>query len=579
MIFNTGILKRVRNISVWHIVMSLALLMSMPLRAQENDKRRFDYFFLEAVRQQEKGNYGAAFDLLRHAQEINPGAAEVYFLLSGYYVDLKNDSLAGECFKNAARLSPSNSTYEERLGQYYVTQKKFDEAIATYESLYEDNNGRGDVLELLYRLYGMKDDYPKMIEILDRIEVLEGSSEQLTLTKMQIYEQQGERGKAQKELRALVEKHPNDLTYRVMLGNWLLQNDNLDAAFKEYDAVLKEEPGNIAAQMSMLDYYHAKGEKKKADELLCKLLENMGTDSETKLSLMRQVISETEDEGGDSIKVMSLFDKVLSYPQQDAGMLMLKAAYMSLKAMPENRINSVYEKALSVEPDNSRARFLLIRSLWEKNEYDKVIEICKPAQEYNPDEMAFYYFQGLAHYNKGENDDALETFRKGVGQIGKDSDPDIVSDFYAIMGDILHAKGLDDDAFEAYDSCLHWKPDNISALNNYAYYLSLRGKDLSRAEQMSYKTIKAEPENSTYLDTYAWILFMQKRYEEAKIYIDQAIRNDSALSDVVLEHVGDIYYMTGDSEKAVEYWRRAVDEGNDSALLARKIKLRKYISE
>lgn len=573
------VLKIYENIIRVCAVAIMATLMAPPAAAKDNDRKRFDYFFLEAVRQQEKGNYTAAFDLLRHARDINPEAAEVYFMLSGYYMDLKNDTLARVCFENAARLNPGNDTYKERLGQFYITQTQYGKAIETYESLYADNKEREDVLELLYRLYGQVNDYEKMIETVNRIEVLEGSSEQLTLTKMQIYEQQGDKGKVQRELRALVEKHPHDLNYRVMLGNWLLQNDRPEAALKEYKTVLKEEPGNVSAQMSMLDYYNAKDETAKADELLGRLLAAKETDDETKLSLMRQAISNSQDKGGDSTKILALFESVLAMPQKNSDMLMLKAAYMSLKEMPEDSIDNVYRQALEVEPDNARARFQLIQSIWRKDDYDKVIEICRPAQQYNPDEMAFYYFQGLAHFHKGEKDEALATFRKGVDQIKKDSEPDIVSDFYAIMGDILHDKGLDTEAFAAYDSCLHWKPDNTGALNNYAYYLSIQGKDLNRAEQMSYKTIKAEPENSTYLDTYAWILFMQGRYEDAKIYINEAVKNDSTLSNVIIEHAGDIHAMTGDIDKAVDYWRRAVDEGNDSAVLLRKIKQRKYIKE
>ncbi len=147
------------------------------------------------------------------------------------------------------------------------------------------------------------------------------------------------------------------------------------------------------------------------------------------------------------------------------------------------------------------------------------------------------------------------------------------------MGDILHEKGRNDEAFQAYDSCLQWKPDNTAALNNYAYYLSVENKNLTKAEQMSYKTIKAEPENSTFLDTYAWILFQQKRYEEAKIYIEQAIRSDSTLSGVVKEHAGDIYAQTGDMEKALDYWQQSLKGGNESATLKKKIQLKKYIAE
>ena len=199
--------------------------------------------------------------------------------------------------------------------------------------------------------------------------------------------------------------------------------------------------------------------------------------------------------------------------------------------------------------------------------------------QYNPEEMAFYYFMGWSYFQKGDSDAALDAFRRGVSEINSQSDPDIASDFYAMMGDILHQKGNCVEAFAAYDSCLQWKSDNIYCLNNYAYYLSEEGENLQKAEQMSYKTIKSEPKNSTFLDTYAWILFMEQRYAEAKIYIDQAIQNDtdSVKSAVVIEHAGDIYAMNGDTRQALQYWQEAVKAGGDSALLQRKIKLKKYI--
>ena len=98
---------------------------------------------------------------------------------------------------------------------------------------------------------------------------------------------------------------------------------------------------------------------------------------------------------------------------------------------------------------------------------------------------------------------------------------------------------------------------------------------------MSVKTIQAEPTSATYLDTYAWILFLEGRYEEAKMYIDQAISNDSTdeSSADVYEHAGDIHAMAGDIDKAVGYWKQAQKRGSESKILARKIKQRKYIKK
>lgn len=577
--FNNVILKVIK---MHRTLLALALLGgSLGIHADRKDSlQSYNYFFLEAIRQQDMGNLTAAFDLLRHAHDLNPQAPEVYYQLAAFYVDMKKDTLAREYFEKAASLDPDNSVYQEKLGKLYVTQKDYPNAINAFERLYESNKTRSDVLQILYQLYGSQNEYKMMIKCLERLETLEGTSEQIALSKMQIYEQMGEKRKEYDELKTLVDSNPLNLNYRVMFGNWLLQNGKKKEALQKYRDVLKEDPNNSLAKLSMMDYYNNIGDKATVKTILQELLQSPKTEKEAKLELLRQVITGSQkDNNPDSTEVMRLFSVALAVPQENADIYMLKAAYMTLRKQPKAEINRVYEKAIEVEPDNSRARIALIQNIWDSKDYDKIISLCRPAIEYNPDEMAFYYFQGMAQFQKHDIDTALETFRKGVGQIKPDSNPDIVSDFYAIMGDILHEKGRNNEAFEAYDSCLQWKADNVAALNNYAYYLSEENKDLTKAEQMSYKTIKAEPNNSTYLDTYAWILFQQKRYEEAKIYIEQAIRNDSTLSNVVKEHAGDIYAMTGDIGKALDFWQQALKAGNDSATLRKKIQLKKYIAE
>lgn len=574
-------LMKVRT-NLCKVVLTIVLLGgSLGLHAEDYDSlQSYNYFFLEGVRQQEMGNLTAAFDLLRHARGLNPNAPEVYYLLAPYYVDLKDDTRSRAYYERAATLDPENSSYIEKLGQLYVSQKDYPNAINAYEKLYALNKARVDVLQILYQLYGSQNEFQQMINVLNRIEVLEGSSEQISLSKMQIYEQMGEKRKEYDELKSLVDSHPLDLNYKVMFGNWLLQNGKKKEAVKLYRNVLKEEPTNALAKLSLLDYYRTIGDQATVDVITQELLQSPKTEKETKIALLRQVISSNQQANvSDSAEVMKLFSQALSVPQTDADILMMKAAYMSLKKMPKAEINRVYEQAIDVEPDNSRARIALIQNIWDTGDYDKVIAICRPAQEYNPEEMVFYYFQGMAQYQKHENDAALQTFRKGVSQIKADSNPDVVSDFYALMGEILHEKGRLAESFQAYDSCLQWKPDNIAAMNNYAYYLSEANKDLPKAEQLSYKTIKAEPNNSTFLDTYAWILFQQKRYEEAKIYIDQAIRSDSTLTGVVKEHAGDIYAMTGDIDKALEFWQQSLKGGNQSAVLKKKIQLKKYVAK
>ena len=134
-----------------------------------------------------------------------------------------------------------------------------------------------------------------------------------------------------------------------------------------------------------------------------------------------------------------------------------------------------------------------------------------------------------------------------------------------------------EEAYVAYDSALVYEPDKIDVLNNYSYFLSIENRELQKALEMSHKTITAEPDNQTYLDTYAWILFKLKRYEEAKAYAEKIISLDEEISPVVLHHIGDIFAKCGDIESAVIYWQRALDAGDEETeLLKKKIKKRKY---
>ena len=254
---------------------------------------------------------------------------------------------------------------------------------------------------------------------------------------------------------------------------------------------------------------------------------------------------------------------------------------MSMKKSPKEYIDSALVALLDIAPDNAAARFQLIQLRYPEHNMDDIIALSEPGTQYNPEEMMFYYFLGMACYQKNDNDAALDAFRRGVSEINDQSDHDMVSDFYGLMGDILHQKGDNKGAYTAYDKCLEWKADNIACLNNYAYYLSVDNRDLAKAEGMSYKTVKAEPNNATYLDTYAWILFQQQRYAEAKTYIDMAVKNDTdtVVSPTIIEHAGDIYIMLGHADEAVQYWQKAIDRGGDKALLGKKIRLKKYVTK
>ena len=540
-----------------------------------NDSRRYNYFFLEAVRQQGAGHYAAAFDLLNHCLDINPKAAEAYFLRARYLSMLRKDSLALNDLEKAACLQPGNAIYQEKVAQFYIGMGNFDKATKAYEQLYANNRDRSDVLNVLVQLYQQQKDYGKMIEAINKMEELEGVDDQFEMAKMNVYEMMGNTRKAYLTLKRLADSHPNDKTFTIMLGNWLMQHKMRKAAYKLFAQTLKEEPDNTYAQSSMYDYYRSSGNDSLARQMMDRILLGKNTPADSRMQFLKQAIQENEQQGGDSMQIIHLLDRVRQVVPKDAQVAEMRAAYFQMKKMPTAVVDSALMQLLDIAPDNAWARFQLVQSKWATQDWKLVASLAEPGMLYNPDEMAFYYFTGLARFYQEDDKGALDAFQRGTAEINDKSNPDIVSDFYAIMGDIYHSQGEKEKSYAAYDSCLQWKPDHIATLNNYAYFLCTEGGNLKKAEEMSAKAVKAEPTNATYLDTYAWILFCEERYAEAKFYMDATLKNDtdSAVSAAVLEHAGDIYMKVGEKEQALEFLQKAIEAGGDKDALTRKMNL------
>ena len=522
--------------------------------------RRYNYFFLEAVRQQNAGHYDAAFDLINYCLQLNPNAAEAYFMRSGYYSELNLDSLNFADLVKAATLQPSNDTYQERLAEGYLNTGKYDKAIETYENLYSNNRSRSDVLGDLVQLYKQQKDYDGMLRTILRIEQVEGESDQTAMMKMNVYELKGDEKNAYKTLKMLADTHPIDQNYTLMLGNWLMQHKGQKEAYKLYTEALNADPSNVYAQSAMYDYYQAMSQDSLANGMMNRILLGKNTPQKSRIQFLRQAIMDSEERKDDSTEVVKLIDRVQQVVPTDTLVAQMRVAYYSMKKFPKPDVNKALSELLELQPDNAGTRMQLIQNEWDSGNWKKIDSLSTPGMLYNPDEMAFYYFSGLSRWYEKDNRGALDALQRGTRAITDKSNRETVGVIYSILGEIYHNMGNKAQSFAAYDSCLQWKPDDVVTLNNYAYYLGEEGVSLKKAEEMSAKAVKAEPKNATYLDTYAWILYKQKRYAEAKIYIDMALKftADSTNDATLREHAGDIYVGLKNYTSAVEFYKQAL---------------------
>lgn len=555
-----------------------ASLMKETLLSAEQ-QRKYDYFFLEAMRMKGKNEYDAAFGLLQHCLDINPTASSALYEISQYYMFLRQVPQGQVALEQAVAFAPDNYWYSQGLVSLYQQQNELDKAAALLEKMVTRFPSKQDPLFSLLDIYSRQEKYNDVISTLNRLEKRLGKNEQLSMEKFRIYLQMKDDKKAFQEIESLVQEYPMDMRYQVILGDVYLQNGKKQEAYDAYQKVLAVEPDNPMALFSMASYYEQTGQKELYQQQLDTLLLNKKVTSDTKISVMRQVIAENEQSSAkDSTQVIALFDRMMKQDMDDPQIPMLYSQYLLSKNMEQEAV-PVLEQVVDLDPTNKAARLMLVSAAVKKEDYKQIIKVCEPGIEATPDALELYYYLAIAYHQAEQGDSVLSVCNRALEHITPDTRKEVISDFYSIMGDIYHTKKQMTEAYAAYDSALVYNPSNIGALNNYAYYLSVERRDLDKAEEMSYKTVKAEPNNSTYLDTYAWILFEKGNYAEARIYIDNAMKNDGEKSDVIVEHCGDIYFMTGDAEGALKYWRKALEMGSESKTLKQKIEKKKYIAE
>ena len=281
-------------------------------------QRKYDYFFLEASRLKMQNDYGAAFDLLQHCLSINPNASSALYEISQYYMFLKQVPQGQAALEKAVENDPDNYWYSQGLANLYQQQDEKEKAMKLLEDMSIRFTDKLDPLYALLDIYNRQEQYDKVIATLNRIEEKMGKSEQLSMEKFRIYLQMKDNKNAFHEIESLVAEYPMDSRYQVVLGDVYMQNGKKEEAYNMYRKVLDAEPDNAMAMYSLASYYEETGQKDLYQQQLDTLLLNKKVPSETKLNVMRQFVVQNEQDGKDSTRVISLFDRILEQEPDDA---------------------------------------------------------------------------------------------------------------------------------------------------------------------------------------------------------------------------------------------------------------------
>lgn len=531
---------------------------------------RYNELFLEAIRQKEAGHISAEHELLDAALKINPLASEALYemgllkLSYTMYSDSVGRAMGDSLLRLAVEKEPFNPYYKETLATYLANSANYREAIELYEEL-ADEKETDETLSTLIWLYKTSGDYAGAIRTIDRLERIEGRSEQLSLEKFQTYLAMKDDEHAYQAIEDLCAEYPYDLRYRVLLGDLYDQNGYHEQALLIYKDVLAAEPDNSYAQISLLAYYKAAEADSLYLDLLHRVVLNPRTQTAARIEAMRGYAEDNIRRRADSTEVLRLFNQALAQPQENRDMAELKAYYVSERRMPTDSLLAAMRTILSIEPDYTTARLQELLIMLQRDSMQQVAKICREGELYDPTEVTFYYYEGTALYRLGKDFDAIRCLQKGTDRIDESTDRQLASDIYALLGDVLHSNHLKEEAYIAYDHALEYNELNLLCLNNYAYFLGMDGQQLDKAERMSRITVEAEGTDPTYLDTYAWILYLKKDYVQAREYIREAIRltEETEANASIFEHAGDIAYRCGDRNQALVYWKKALSLTRD----------------
>ena len=393
------------------------LVFSLSFFVASAQQTKFDYIFQEAMRQKLANKYDAAIDLFDYCHQLDPHSGAVLYELSELYPYVKNDSLAIHALEEACRLDPKNYWYKNRLVSLYLEHRRMDDALKNVEEMARLFPEKGEVLMMLLELYENKSDYAKMVEVLDKIEVKEGKSEQLSMEKFRLFLQMNDEKRAFEEMENLANEYPNDLRYQVVIGDLYLDAGKKEDALKQFKSVEAQDPNNVTLLLSMANFYHQEGDTERYQEYITKLLTHTDVDDATKVRMMGVLVRENLTTNGDSVQLLSLFDRVLQQPQEQTGLLALKVGYMMEKKMPKEEVSPVLRQILEIDPENEMARQNLLTYAIEENDTLNIVNICKPAVDYKSSNAVFYYYLGFAYFMMDEKEQSVEAFRGALEHV------------------------------------------------------------------------------------------------------------------------------------------------------------------
>ncbi|WP_304068080.1 tetratricopeptide repeat protein [Pedobacter glucosidilyticus] len=463
---------------------------------------------------------------------------EWYWLLSSnIYQELKDYNLLNYALTELVKIAPDKIEYQLDKANTLMILKKNEEALAIY-----------DALEQQY-----------------------GSNPEIIKGKQNIFVSKGDLKGATAHLQKLIDENPEEAVNYIYLGDLYFNNRQRDKALEVYQKAKVLAPENAYINLALADIYNAIGKSEEAFNELRVAFAHQELDIDQKIKIIISYFSAFPELR--AVRYAETLSKTLTEVHNDEAKAFAIYGDVLFQKNELEKAKLAYENAVLLNKQIYVVWDQLIRIKLGLNDMAGVVKDGEEALSLFPNQAVLYVYTALAYNQLKQSEKAVNYLNNALNYELNNA---LKVQVYSSLGDAYQSLKKFKESVASYEKALALEPDNVYALNNYAYYLSLRDENLEKAERMSYRSNQLEKDNSSFLDTYAWILFRQKKYKEAKEWIERALRASNSQSATIIEHYGDILFHTGDKAGALENWKKAAQLGEKSALLQKKINEGKY---
>lgn len=533
------------------------LLHAQDTESMDSNVTRALEYFIDGINDFENQDYEEALDKLIAAHLLFSEDAGINYALSDVYMAVGDFVNAAYYGQMATDLEPENKWYLLHLADVYRASGRNELAVETLQCVLEIYPNDQDVLYILAEGYLGFGELEKSNEILDKLINITGGAFELHIRKFQNYNALGQKESALAELEKVRELNPGNLSTLHTISQYYIESGDLDAAQAVLMDARDRKPGEPTTLLLLAEIYTLNREWEKLGSAFMEMIEDPMISPDQKIELARFIFSQSMNfPAEESLQMQS--EKIilaLSENEPEYGPAQLIAADYFLQINEFESALEVLERVNTTLPEHSEAWGQRMQLLFTLNRYEDVISISESANNYAPDNSFIQFFTGASYMLTDQYEEAEYWLQKATVSPSQRAFRSII---YSTLGDVKNELDKWSESTDAFQNALRLDRNNHNALNNYAYYLSLRSENLDEALEMSKRAVGMEPQNAAYLDTLGWIYYKKGDFDTALEYIHQAVDTGEASAEVY-EHLGDVYDALGEESKAREWWEKALE--------------------